>query len=160
MLMNANPARTVFASTALLLASGLAFADGLSVAPVTHAATAKECSACHVLYPAGLLPARSWEALMAGLKSHFGDNAELDEATRKSITDYLTANAADAGGKGSKMLRGLAPTEAPLRISDLPRFRKEHGRIGPAQLQRRGAKSISDCKACHAGAERGQFDDD
>ena len=97
---------------------------------------------------------------MAGLRSHFGDNADLDEATRKSITDYLTATAADAGGRGAKLLRGLPASEAPLRISDLPRFRKEHGRIGPAQLQRRGAKSISDCKACHAGAERGQFDDD
>lgn len=142
--------------------AGTASADGLSVAPVNHAATAKECSSCHMLYPPGLLPARSWEALMAGLKTHFGDNADLDEATRKSITDYLTANAADAGGRGAKMLRDVPAGAAPIRITELPYFLRKHdkkGRIAPATLQRRGAKSPSDCKACHKQAEQGYFDE-
>ena len=39
---------------------------GVRVAPVTDKVVAKECSACHMLYPAGLLPARSWTAVMAG----------------------------------------------------------------------------------------------
>lgn len=95
---------------------------------------------------------------MAGLDNHFGDNASLDGRTRQAIADYLVANAADQRGRG-KMLRGLSASDAPLRISELPRFRRKHDRIGPAGLQRRGAKSISDCKACHKGAEQGLFDE-
>ena len=68
---------------------------GPSVAPVNNALYAQECGACHFAYQPGLLPARSWEQLMGGLDSHFGDNAELLPADRKAITDYLTANAAD-----------------------------------------------------------------
>jgi hypothetical protein len=137
-----------------------AFADGVSVPPVRDAATAKECSACHMLYPSGLLPARSWTRMMSDLKNHFGDNADLDDKTRQAITDYLTANAGDKGWRPTKMVRGLAETDAPLRISELPYFRKEHRRIGPADLQRLGAKTIANCKACHPQAEQGQFDDD
>lgn len=47
---------------ALLFAIPLA-ADGLRLAPVKDPVVAKECSACHMLYPAGLLPARSWSAI-------------------------------------------------------------------------------------------------
>ncbi|KAA5596245.1 hypothetical protein [Blastochloris sulfoviridis] len=78
----------------LLTATPL-FADGLRVPPVNDPVVAKECASCHMLYPAGLLPARSWTALMASLKDHFGDNAELDADTAKRITDYLVANSAD-----------------------------------------------------------------
>lgn len=138
-------------------------ADGLSVPPVSDARTTKECSACHMLYPPGLLPARSWARLMSDLMNHFGDNADLDDATRKAITDYLKANAADKGGRGTKVLRNLPPDAAPLRISELPWFLRKHdkkGRIAPETLKRRGAKSPSDCRACHPQAEQGQFDDD
>ena len=31
-----------------------------------------ECASCHVAYPARLLPAESWRALMGGLDKHFG----------------------------------------------------------------------------------------
>ncbi len=142
-------------------AVSLAEADGLSTPPVKDATTAKECGACHMLYPPGLLPARSWTRLMADLQNHFGDNADLDDTTRRAIAGYLAANAADhLRGRSGKMVRGLAAGEPPLRISELPYFRKEHRRIGPAELQRRSAKSIADCKACHAGAEQGRFDDD
>lgn len=138
-------------------------ADGLSTPPVKDAATAKECSACHMPYPAGLLPARSWTRLMSDLKNHFGENAELDDATRQAITAYLTASAADQRGGSGKILRGLSAEAAPLRISELPWFLRKHekkGRVAPATLKRRGAKSAADCKACHPQAERGQFDDD
>lgn len=72
-----------------------ALAHDLRIPPVSDPVVAKECSSCHMLYPAGLLPSRSWTALMAGLKDHFGDNAELDAETAKRVTDYLTANAAE-----------------------------------------------------------------
>lgn len=145
----------VAAALTLAIAGGCALADEFErVKPVADPLTAKECSACHMLYPAGLLPASSWTAMMAGLKDHFGENAELDAETTKKITDYLVANAAREGG------RTKAGT---LRISEQPWFLRKHGkrgRIAPQTLKRRGAKSPSDCKACHQDAERGYFEDD
>ncbi len=165
--MTMHPRRAAVPLLAALLSlyalPSITLADGLSVAPVKDPMVAKECSACHMLYPAGLLPARSWQAMMGNLKNHFGDNADLDDATRKHITDYLVANAADTSGRGGKLLRDMAGSAAPLRISEMPWFLRKHdkkGRIAPDTLKRRGAKSPADCKACHQGAEKGYFEDD
>jgi hypothetical protein len=133
------------------------------LAPVKDPKVLKECGSCHMAFLPGFLPARSWEKIMSNLKDHFGDNATLDEATAKSITEYLTANASDAKGRAR---RGAAKDDAAepiIRISELPWFKAEHGRRGrlsPESLKRHKAKSKSDCKACHPGAEKGFFDDD
>jgi hypothetical protein len=98
----------------LLLVAPVA-ADGLRIPPVKDAVVAKECGACHMVYPAGLLPARSWSAMTAKLADHFGDNAELDAATAKRITDYLTANAAETADH--HVLRRLNANAVPARIT-------------------------------------------
>ena len=150
------------ALAAALLAAPLA-ADGPRLVPIKDPVVAKECSACHMLYPAGLLPARSWAAITANLTDHFGDNAELDAATTQRVADYLAANAADSAKGSSKVLRGLGPAAVPTRITELPWWMQKHekkDRVTPATLARKGAKFKGDCKACHADAERGIFDDD
>ncbi|EGJ20481.1 DHC, diheme cytochrome c precursor [Cereibacter sphaeroides WS8N] len=125
---------------------------------VTDPLTKTECSACHMAYPAALLPARSWTALMADLPNHFGEDASLDEASRGQIESYLVANAADSTGAG-RALRGLVQTDTPLRISELPWFKRKHAdEVSPRMLEK--ARSMSNCAACHTGAERGLFDDD
>lgn len=139
----------------LMCAPLIANADDQAYAPVKDAVVAKECSACHIAFPAGLLPADSWTAMMSGLNDHFGENASLDAATAQRITEYLTANAARPSRKTA-----TAGGPPPLRISELPWFKKEHDEVTPAMLKRRNAKSISDCKACHKDAERGIFEDD
>ena len=147
---------------ALLLAAPLA-ADGLRLAPIKDPVVAKECSACHMLYPAGLLPARSWSRLMGDLKNHFGDNAELDAEATKRILAYLTANAADQAGRNPKALRGLPTTAEPVRITELPSWLRKHDRkdrTSPATLARKGAKFKGDCIACHKRAANGYFEDD
>lgn len=61
------------------------------------------------------------------------------------------------------MLRDIPADASPIRITELTCFLRKHdkkGRIAPATLQRRGAKSPADCKACHDQAEKGYFDDD
>ena len=65
------------------------------VAPVTNPVYKEECGSCHMAYPPGLLPAISWQKVMAGLEDHFGDNAELDTATRQTISDFLLNDSAD-----------------------------------------------------------------
>ena len=45
------------------------------VAAVENPLYQEECGSCHMAYPPGLLPGRSWEKLMTGLADHFGENA-------------------------------------------------------------------------------------
>ena len=155
---------SIFAALGLVVAGTTTLlADGLSIPPATHPAVKKECAACHMLYPPGLLPARAWRGMVGTLKDHFGDNAELDDATTTAISDYLAANAADAKGRGSKLLRGLDAKVTPARITELPWWTRKHerkNRVAPATLAKKGAKFKGDCKACHQDAERGLFDED
>lgn len=130
--------------------------------PVSDATTLTDCTECHMAFPAGFLPARSWEAVMAGLKDHFGENATISEENRVKITAYLVANAADSGVISSRtsarILRGITPEMTPLRISDLPWWKDEHqGEVSQAEWDR--AKSPANCVACHRDAQRGYFED-
>lgn len=125
------------------------------IPPVDHAATQAECSACHMAYPPSLLPARSWTAIMGTLDAHFGENATLDAATRAEIEAYLVANAGDAGGRS---FRAVPAGAVPLRITELAWFTREHAReVSPMMLETAG--SLSNCTACHRGADRGSFED-
>jgi Dihaem cytochrome c len=124
-------------------------------------AAGTECTACHMFYLPGLLPQRSWSAIMADLPNHFGGDASLDDATRQQIEDYLVANAADAGGRQSGLLRGVSMDEVPLRITGMPWFKSVHGtRARDFAKNDPAIKTISNCTGCHRGAERGNFDDD
>ena len=137
--------------------------DDERVAPVKDPVVIKECGACHMVFQPVFLPARSWQKMMAGLKDHFGENAELDDATAKRIGDYLAANAGDRGYFRGHALRGLSDAGTPLRISETPWFVRKHekqGRISPSALQRAKAKSKSDCAACHPDASKGYYEDD
>jgi hypothetical protein len=168
----ASPLRSrAFAGAACLAAAALAAAlayhpaanaeDEETFAAVRDAVVMKECSACHMAYPAAMLPARSWRRLTAGLDDHFGENASLDAATTKRITDYLVANAAGAGGRHARMLRGLDRADTPLRISDMPWWIRAHrGEVRPGAFRDPRVGSKANCVACHRRAARGDFDDD
>lgn len=142
------------------LAALLGSAASAVAAESAEAALTKECGACHMVFPASQLPARSWVAVMAGLSSHFGENASLDAATNKQILDLLTAGAADAPGGDRHVLRGLSANQTPLRITEMPYWLREHdrGRVSAAALAKAKAKSPSECSACHAGAAQGRFE--
>lgn len=143
---------TTLALSAALLMPLAAGAEEGSVRAVTDPVVKKECGACHMTYQPGFLPAASWQRIVATLDDHFGEDASLDEAARKQIEDYLVAHA------GRRKADAANP---PMRITGLGWFRNEHGGSGMQRLARkRGAKTMSDCAACHRGAEAGQFDDD
>jgi mono/diheme cytochrome c family protein len=154
----------------LAVACCLAAAGALTGAQAAPADTAqvkftKECGACHMAFQPELLPARSWTALMAGLNNHFGENATLDADTNREILAYLQAHAADAGGgwhhHHNHMLRGLSANDTPLRITDTPYWIREHRReIAASAFSNPKVKSKANCVACHAGAEKGYYDDD
>lgn len=130
------------------------------VAPATDPAYLSECGECHMAYAPGLLPARSWRAIMNGLDDHFGDNAELDADMHSQLLDYLTQHSADHADspRSRKIARQLAADDAPLRISELPFFRHEHDEVRP-DLVRDNPEvgSFSHCGACHRRADNGSF---
>ncbi|MCK6507999.1 diheme cytochrome c [Myxococcota bacterium] len=134
------------------------------VAPVDDALTRAECGSCHMAYPAGLLPARSWVTLMGGLSDHFGDDASLPTEQVQAITAWLVANAADTRPDHAlawRITQRTPPDQVPLRILEVPWLRHEHAGI-PSRLvaDNPQVKSLSACGACHAGAAEGRFDED
>jgi Dihaem cytochrome c len=126
--------------------------------PVADQVTKTECGACHMVYPAALLPARSWDALTNDLAHHFGEDASLAPDVAAGIKAYLMANAGDASGKPSGLIKRLPLDATPLRITELPRFVGIHGQFSPRTLKKIGTPG--NCAACHQGAANGQFYDD
>jgi len=130
------------------------------VAPVNNPDYIEECGSCHMAFPPGLLPARSWDKLMNGLDDHFGDNAELEPGTQAALTQYLQDNSADNSDyrRSRKLMRSLASSQTPLRITKIPYIRHEHDEI-PARMvsDNRDVGSLSNCMACHQQADKGSF---
>jgi len=129
-------------------------------AKTRHAVWKADCSACHMAYPAVLLPRASWRRIMASLANHFGQNATMDAPSRRAISAYLQAHAADAGNRSAAPRAGLKATGAPLRITRSAWFIAAHN-LGATKGEENGPReSLGDCTACHRGAARGVFASD
>lgn len=133
--------------------------EGRGLPAVDHKAWRAECGSCHIPYPPGLLPERSWRALMGGLDRHFGENAGLDAATQNDIAAFLVANAADrsTARRARKVAASLAAGATPLRISESAWFVRKHDELRAEVWQRKSVGGAANCAACHPGAERGGF---
>lgn len=131
------------------------------VAPVTDVTWQSECSSCHMAYPPGLLPARSWDLLLSTLPQHFGDDASVDAATLDLLTKFARANAADASPyRLSAAIARASAGSTPQRILDIGWLREEHGEISPSRWRDNTAvRSLSNCVACHPGASSGRFNE-
>ncbi len=129
--------------------------------PVTDPVVKEECGSCHLAFAPSMLPARSWQRMMSDLKNHFGDNASVEPVLAAKITRYLTANAADANGqlRDGKLLRGVDSMSVPQRITTLPEWVRKHRKVPDWEWRHKDVRTKSNCVACHAGAERGIYDD-
>lgn len=129
--------------------------------PVADPLVKEECGSCHLAFSPAMLPASSWQRMMGGLKNHFGDDASLDAVATQRITDYLVANAADTGGRrySDKLLRGVSLASAPQRITELPKWVKEHRKVPDWEWKHKDVRTRANCTACHADAERGYYED-
>lgn len=121
-----------------------------------------ECGSCHMLYPPGLLPARSWTAMMGGLKDHFGENASLDPATTQKLRAFLTENAADRveQRRSRKIAHSIPAGKSPLRFTETHYFKRQHDDVSADIWQRKSVGSPANCVACHGRAEAGIFSED
>lgn len=155
--------------TALVLTIPVVFSDddrreqrqrSVGVAPVFSALYKEECSSCHMAYQPGLLPARSWKKVMAELDIHFGDNAELDTETFKSVSEFLLANSADDSvyRRSRKIMNSLGENDVPVRISETPYIKRKHNEIPDKLIKfNKEVNSLSNCNACHKKAEQGLY---
>jgi Dihaem cytochrome c len=130
--------------------------------PVSNAAYQKECSACHMAYPPGFLPERSWRKVMDNLEDHFGDNAGLDDAARKEILDFLIKHSAERSNteEAHEILASIPAGATPRRITETGFFIREHREVNPSVFKRKSIGSASNCGACHTTADQGDYDED
>lgn len=161
------PIRPLVSAAVVLAVSAVALAGARAggnhfYAPVSEKTTADECGSCHLAFPPSMLPAASWKKMMGELDRHFGEDASIDADTGALITRYLTANAGDASGirYSAKLLRDVAPGAAPQRITELPKWKREHREISAAEWADPKVVSKANCAACHTDAKLGYFDDD
>jgi hypothetical protein len=130
------------------------------VAPVTDPTWTSECGSCHFAYQPGLLPLRSWSALLGDLPHHFGEDATVDDATRAKLLAVAAVGAADvAPYRLSAALARAAEGSVPLRVSELPALRAEHREEVPASWVTGNpqVKSWAACGACHTKAAEGSY---
>lgn len=134
---------------------------GSDVAAVDNQRYHDECGSCHFAYQPGLLPERSWRRLMETLDDHFGENAELAAEDQQALTEYLAANAGDHSNyrRSIKLMRSISSAQTPLRITDIPYFKREHREIPGRVIENKQVGSLSNCIACHRSAERGSYEE-
>ncbi|MEY4749060.1 MAG: hypothetical protein RIQ60_1274 [Pseudomonadota bacterium] len=111
----------------------------------------QECGACHVAYPPGLLPAASWQRLLGHLDKHFGVDASLDAAATRQITAYVESQAGTS--------RRVREEPAQDRITRSAWFVRKHGEVSARTWSLPAVKSASNCSACHAQAQQGDFNE-
>lgn len=135
--------------------------DGSYLKPVNNPTYKEECGACHFAYQPELLPEASWMEILTNLDDHFGESIELDDDSRKAISDYLKSNSAEysSAKRAVKIMRSLG-NHVPMRITDTPYIREKHHEISPNVFKRESIGSLSNCSACHTTAENGIYEDD
>ena len=134
------------------------------VKPVDNELYREECGSCHFAYQPGLLPARSWQQLLSlkALEDHFGENAELDPETQKSLLNYLVKYSAEKSSykRSKKIALSSSDSTTLIRITENDYIRNKHSKIPKEIIKSEKVKSLSYCDACHTQAEKGSFDDD
>jgi hypothetical protein len=145
--------KTILMLAALAVAASVAHAEGgHRLAAPALPAYQQECGACHVAYPAGLLPAASWRRITGDLTHHFGTDASLDAATTQRIATWLAANA------GTPRRASAEPPQD--RITRSAWFVRQHDEVSRAVWRSPAVKTAANCAACHPRAPQGDFDED
>ena len=116
----------------------------------------RECGACHCAYYPSLLPAASWQRMMAELGDHFGEDARLDQTQAEKIEAWLSVLGADT--IATPAARRLPSTDPyrPLRITAGPSWRQRHRHV-EAALFKKVKGGAGNCPACHGDADSGLF---
>ena len=136
-------------AAAWVLGAGPALADYTAPRVPPLPKYTQECAACHVAYPAGMLPAASWQRMMGTLNKHYGTDASLDEASVREIGTWLKANAGTY-----RKVREEPPQD---RISQSAWFVREHREVSAEVWKHKAVRSAANCAACHTRADAGDY---
>jgi len=130
--------------------------------PVNSPVYLEACEACHLAYQPELLPAASWEKVLAGLVGdHFGETVALDEDTRQAVAAYLKANSAETSrAKIAVKIMDSLEGQAPMRITDIFYIKEKHHGIPADVFKRASVGTFANCAACHTTAAGGIYDED
>lgn len=153
---------------ALLLAACwpvFAHADKLRLPADTPPAFLDECGSCHIAFPPRLLSAEDWRRVMARLDRHYGDNASMDEKTRRAIEDFLVSNAGSAAKVGAGWTAfsavvggaGAASDSEPPRLTATRWFKRKHHEVPREMWSHAKVKTPANCAACHTRAAAGSY---
>jgi cytochrome b len=120
-----------------------------------------ECGSCHGAFYPALLPARSWQKMMAEQGQHFGSDLGLSDATVKAVLTFLVDNAADKHliEPAFKIDSSVAKDATPMRITETPYWIRKHREIAASDWANPLVKSKNNCGACHVDADAGTFED-
>lgn len=134
---------------AALAAPVSARADRLPVPVDAPPSFRAECGGCHMAFPPALLTAPNWKQVMARLDKHYGDNATLDEKTRREIEGFLARNAATDNR--------MAGEGDPPRLTTSAWFQRKHRKVPASLWHDTRVKSPANCAGCHSRAEQGNY---
>jgi hypothetical protein len=138
----------------LILLSGMIFSNQLAAADAKYPVALQQCGECHMIFPAKMLPQRSWQAILSNLETHFGENATVSEAERAEILNYLVLNAADSpktSPRDRHYISELSTNSVPLRITRTAWWNQMHADFDFEGVKRTTVRSAANCLACHPG---------
>lgn len=125
----------------------------------------ESCGECHFAYQPGLLPSGSWQRLLSAdqLQDHFGENAELNDADRKKVLDFLTQYAADKSDFriSIKIANSVSSSNPPLRITKTRYIERKHHELSDREVKNnKDVRFLGNCTACHRKAKEGTYEED
>lgn len=118
-----------------------------------------DCGDCHLPYHPSLLPAKSWEQILATLDDHFGEDATISADAVNEITAYLVNNASEKWDtEAANRFRNVDP-DHPMEITKTRYWIHKHDDISPETFKIKGVGVKSNCGGCHTDYYTGRFDD-
>ena len=105
-----------------------------------------------MVFPAQMLPKRSWILILSGLDDHFGETASMPPKDLDAIRAYLTSHSADSANASPRdrhYFSEILPDSAPIRITRTPWWNQMHADFDFDGVKRSHVKSPANCLACH-----------
>ena len=141
------------------IGTGLSSLPAKGYAPIHYPDVYKtECADCHSIYHPSLRTAGAWRKMMSQLSDHYGEDASLPDADNQAITDFLTANNAEAFDTEASWRIGRQDTPS-LRMTDTGYWKRRHRKIENTAFNDPAVGSKANCAACHQDAATGLFAD-
>lgn len=119
------------------------------------------CGDCHLAYHPSLLPARSWQKMLAEQENHFEEDLYLDEEMVTALNAYAVANAAETAPTeaGWQINQSIPANQVPLRITQTHYWKEQHEKIPEAIWKHPKVNFPGQCETCHLDAFEGTFED-